>query len=216
MRYNILYIKLSCLILSYLILSFHVFSHPILSILLLSFLIMSSSFLTCHLSGKALSVVVAAGPFTTSLNLEYEPLRDLLMEALTSQPDVLILTGPFVDITQPLLKTGEIYLSAEDDEGRVTGSHSASYEMVFIEKVIRDCFSALYNSNPDLPTHIILVPSLLDAHHEFVYPQPAFGDRDEVQSEMFVEAFGVLKVPNSKNGDVRKRVHLLPNPCMFR
>lgn len=63
--------------------------------------------------------------------------------------------------------------------------HNASYEMVFIEKVIRDGLKSYFNSADDydgcLPTKVILVPSLLDAHHECVFPQPPFGDRDQVK-----------------------------------
>ena len=67
-----------------------------------------------------------------------------------------------------------------------------------------------------IPTNIVLVPSLLDGHHEFVFPQPPFGDRDRVTSNFFTEELGVLDVPFSKAGDIRRRVHLMPNPCMFR
>lgn len=164
--------------------------------------------------GKPLSIVMAAGPYTTSDNLDYEALKDLLLKALESQPDVLILTGPFVDVSQDILKSGDIQLkSYENDE--VVGMHSATYEMVFIECVIRDCIASMYLNNDRLATHIILVPSLHDAHHEFVFPQPPFGDRDEVQTKFYEEKFGILNIPHSKEGD-RKRVHLMPNPCMFR
>ena len=160
--------------------------------------------------GRPLSVIMAAGPFTTSDNLDYDPLKDLLLKALETQPDVLILTGPFVDVSQKILESGDIQLkSYENDE--VVGTHSATYEMVFIECVIRDCIASMYLNNDRLATHIILVPSLYDAHHEFVFPQPPFGDRDEVQTKFYDEKFGILNIPHTKEGD-RKRVHLMSNP----
>jgi DNA polymerase alpha subunit B len=170
---------------------------------------------TLYQGGKPLSVVVAAGPFTTADNLDYEPFEDLLGRVFQSKPDVLILTGPFVDVTQPLLASGDVTLQSED-----VPAHDASYEMVFVEKIIRDGIGALFNTAEErgvtLPTNIILVPSLSDGHHEMVFPQPPFGDRDRVESKFFEEPLGVLNIPFSKDDDIRKRVHLMPNPCMFR
>jgi DNA polymerase alpha subunit B len=180
-------------------------------------------------SGAPLNVITAAGPFTTSDNLDYAPLTDLLWKTLKSKPDVLILVGPFVDVRQPLLANGEVQLAnppLEDAEGnelpRGVGqdsTHGASYEMVFVEKIIRDGLQQFYNSDDEFgvsPTHIILVPSLYDAHHEFVFPQPPFGDRETVKTTYFEEDLGRLNVPFSDAKDPRKRVHFMPNPCMFR
>lgn len=56
----------------------------------------------CHVQGgSALSVMVAAGPFTTSDSLEYEPLEDLLRVVVARKPDVCVLAGPFVDANHP-------------------------------------------------------------------------------------------------------------------
>lgn len=51
--------------------------------------------------GKALSIFAAAGPFTTSDSLKYEPLNDLLGAVRAARPDVVVLMGPFVDAEHP-------------------------------------------------------------------------------------------------------------------
>ena len=174
--------------------------------------------------GVASNIFIAAGPFTTSENLSYEPLNDLLINILEKKPDVVILIGPFVDITQPHVASGDTELELLENE-EVVGTHIASYEMIFIEKFIRDGVQRFFNDEKEdgevvasklIATNIILIPSLLDAHHESVFPQPPFGDRDVVKTEFYEETFGVLNIPYSKDGDPRKRVHLLPNPCMFK
>ena len=167
------------------------------------------SYYSRFVTGKPLSVVIASGPFTTSENLDYAPFEDLLSEIVMMKPDVVILTGPFVDITQPILQSGEVEVFSEEE-----GLHQASYEMVFIEKINRDGLGKLYNTDDRLAAHIVLVPSLLDAHHEFVFPQPPFGDRDRVTTSSYKEDFGILNLPNSVGAN--KRVHCMPNPCMFR
>lgn len=48
-------------------------------------------------------VVVACGPFTTSSNLLYEPLTDFLTTLRDNPPHVLILLGPFLDASHPLV-----------------------------------------------------------------------------------------------------------------
>ena len=179
------------------------------------FLLLCFIFLFCYfLLGKAISVMMASGPFTTNTNLDYAPLRDLLNQVLTTKPDVLILMGPFVDISQPLIESGDVILIDTDDKGKVT-EVAASYEMAFVKRIMTDSLQLLFDTEKDLPTNIILVPSLLDAHHEFVFPQPPFGDRDRVQAEFLEEPLGILKVPFSEDNN-KKRVHLMPNPCMFR
>ena len=54
------------------------------------------------------SVVVAAGPFTSSEDLEYAPLGALLHYCAQPQqrPDLLLLVGPFVDAEHPLVRGG--------------------------------------------------------------------------------------------------------------
>jgi DNA polymerase alpha subunit B len=158
--------------------------------------------------GSGLHIVAAAGPFTTSDNLMYQPLQQLLAMCLhQTKPDVLILVGPFVDVNHPQLATGDIKLY--DDDG---SSHDASYEMVFVERIIRDLLNALENDTDNkLPAHIILIPSLNDAHHEYVFPQPPFGQRDLIPNKFFEEAIGEFKL-----NDPNKRIHFMPNPCMFR
>ncbi|RLN91290.1 hypothetical protein BBJ28_00025384, partial [Nothophytophthora sp. Chile5] len=66
-------------------------------------------------SGKPVRVLTACGPFTTTNNVDYLPLNDLLHIVVDQKPDVLIL--------------------------------------------------------------IVVVPSLRDAHHEYVYPQPPFNKK---------------------------------------
>lgn len=49
------------------------------------------------LEGGDLKIVVAAGPFTNSDNLAYEPLIELIKYAVDNEPDVIILVGPFLE-----------------------------------------------------------------------------------------------------------------------
>lgn len=50
-------------------------------------------------------MVVVAGPYTTSDNLLYEPLKDLVSYITTHKPHVVIMTGPFVDADHPKIRT---------------------------------------------------------------------------------------------------------------
>jgi DNA polymerase alpha subunit B len=81
---------------------------------------------TLYQNGKALTIVAAAGPFTTSDNLDYLPLSFLLSNMLSQMPDVIILIGPFVDVSQPLLTEGDVTLSQKNDNGMITEQHIAS------------------------------------------------------------------------------------------
>ncbi|EKX53416.1 DNA polymerase alpha subunit B, partial [Guillardia theta CCMP2712] len=55
------------------------------------------------LGGQPLSIVAASGPYTTSADLNYSPLDDLLEYVRKESPDVLVLCGPFVDYQHRLL-----------------------------------------------------------------------------------------------------------------
>jgi DNA polymerase alpha subunit B len=169
---------------------------------------------------KPLSVLVAAGPYTTSDNLDYHPLRQLLVNVYQTRPDVVIMLGPFVDIAHPMLSTGDIKL-LEDVENPEAGSHSASYHMVFVERVLRDGLQEMFGleEDSDIPisTNFIMIPSLNDAHHDFVFPQPPLNKtKPAIQSPFTEEKEGEIDVPYSNEKDPKRRVHMLPNPCMFR
>lgn len=174
---------------------------------------------TRYQGGKALSVMTAAGPFTEATNLDFEPLTDLLSKLLNEKPDVLVLLGPFVDSSQDCVSRGDTEIAEEDG----SGSSAPSYDVVFAKQVISNGINAIFRAAEEggepLHTHIVMVPSLLDAHHECVYPQPPFGSRNKEQRIKVPwqeEEIGFLNIDNSEDSDPAKRVHLMPNPCMFR
>nr|CAD7261058.1 unnamed protein product [Timema shepardi] len=101
-----------------------------------------------------LHMLVAAGPYTQTDTLTYEPLEDLLQHVKTNKPHVLILIGPFVDSTHPHI---------------VDGSFAETFES-FFEKTI----DGIMNTLKDVKCQVVIVPSWRDAHHHMIYPTPAF------------------------------------------
>ena len=64
--------------------------------------------LPCAAGPRGLSLVAAAGPFTTAEDLAYGPLKALLQHCQQQQPDVLLLMGPFVDADHPKIQDGQL------------------------------------------------------------------------------------------------------------
>lgn len=100
-----------------------------------------------------LSVVAVSGPYTTSDSLSYEPLADFLKQLQLHPPDVCFMFGPFVDTRMPLIQN----------------LADTTYKHHF-HKILEVITTAVEG----IPTQIVIVPSSRDAHHSFVYPQPAF------------------------------------------
>ncbi|XP_031125202.1 DNA polymerase alpha subunit B [Ipomoea triloba] len=104
-----------------------------------------------------LSLIVAAGPFTTTDNLFFEPLTELLAYARRKQPQLLVLLGPFIDSDHPEIKKATVH---------------KTFDEIFQEEIVgrlKDYVEYMGSS-----AQVILVPSIRDAHHDFVFPQPAF------------------------------------------
>lgn len=57
---------------------------------------------------------VSAGPYTQSDTLSYKPLEDLIALTVQQEPDVLILIGPLLDTSHPLLLNGSLAETFED------------------------------------------------------------------------------------------------------
>ncbi|XP_027334193.1 DNA polymerase alpha subunit B [Abrus precatorius] len=105
---------------------------------------------------RELSMIIAAGPFTTTDNLLFEPLVELLTYAKRRPPQLLVLLGPFVDADHPDIKNGTV---------------DRSFDEIFhfeIMKKLEDYVECM-GSAP----RVLLVPSIRDANHDFVFPQPA-------------------------------------------
>ncbi|XP_008792220.2 DNA polymerase alpha subunit B [Phoenix dactylifera] len=127
---------------------------------------------------RVLSLVIAAGPFTTTDNLLFEPLTELLAYASRRQLQLLILMGPFIDSEHPEIKKGTV--------GR-------SFDDIFHVEILRKLQD--YTDYMGSAAHVILVPSIRDAHHDFVFPQPAFD----------------IHLPE----DITRQITCVSNPCLF-
>lgn len=108
-------------------------------------------------ASRVLSMVIAAGPFTTTDNLLFEPFTELLAYASRKQPQLLILMGPFLDSEHPELKKGTVDRRFDD---------------IFLVEILRKLQDYAEYMGP--AARVILVPSTRDANHDFVFPQPAF------------------------------------------
>ncbi|PUU81486.1 DNA polymerase alpha subunit B N-terminal-domain-containing protein [Tuber borchii] len=114
-----------------------------------------------RLSAGGLNIVVASGPYTTDDNLHFEALSEICNKAAESCPDVLILTGPFIDADHPLIRTGDFDFD--------TWHHDRSpMEDLFCQRItpkIRRVQRSL----------VILVPSVRDIVSKHVsFPQEQF------------------------------------------
>ncbi|XP_052184323.1 uncharacterized protein LOC127796292 isoform X2 [Diospyros lotus] len=104
-----------------------------------------------------LSLIVAAGPFTTTDNLFFEPFTELLAYARRKQPQLLLILGPFIDSEHPEIKKGTVNRTFDD---------------IFRLEILGRLQD--YVEYMGSESRVILVPSIRDAHHDFVFPQPAF------------------------------------------
>lgn len=117
---------------------------------------------------RPLTILIAAGPYTTDQNLEFSSLHALLDNAVNSCADAVLLVGPFLDAEHPLIRTGDFdippHVSSNPDQATMTDlfRHHIS--------------STLQSFTSRLPTcSVILVPSLRDAHHRHaVWPQDKY------------------------------------------
>ncbi|KAH8148332.1 uncharacterized protein LAJ45_07433 [Morchella importuna] len=115
-----------------------------------------------RLAGAPLSVVVASGPYTTEDNLDFEALDELCERAARERPDVVILTGPFIDSEHPLVKVGDFELERE------RGTPIADLFRERVSAKIRKIDNSM----------VILVPAVTDAISPHVaYPQDAIKKR---------------------------------------
>lgn len=99
-----------------------------------------------------LQLVVAAGPYTLSDNILYEPLEELLRYVQKVKPNILVLLGPFVGKENiGLKKSGESYRS-------------------LFEKVVNVVMTKLKGTD----IKVVLVPSTKDIFNHIVFPSPSF------------------------------------------
>jgi len=177
--------------------------------------------------GKPLKIITTCGPYTTSDSMTFEPLLDLMHVVQADKPDVVILCGPFVDLKQELIQSGNTMLEVEEEDG---SKILVPYEMFFANKVAV-MMEDLFESDPDLQTQFVLVPSLDDANAEWVYPQAPFGDRLKGGGKSLklpgangleYGTLGLHHIETSAGGRTKKnntsesRVHLVSNPSTIQ
>jgi len=110
-----------------------------------------------------LSMLVAAGPFSTSDSDAYEPLVDFLGLVKEQRPKVFVLIGPFVDAKNELVS------NTNSQPNELT--HESHFEGVVHR--VRVCVDSLGGA-----TQCVMLPASRDVHHAFVYPQPPFAGFD--------------------------------------
>ncbi|KAL3906563.1 MAG: hypothetical protein SGILL_009220, partial [Bacillariaceae sp.] len=182
--------------------------------------------------GKPIKIITASGPFTTSQSMDYEPFIDLMHVVLDEQPDVVVLTGPFVDMRQSAVQSGNIKIDVGDEDS--PEELVVSFEAVFAQKISALIEEALMASDEDggegvgLPTQFVLVPAMEDATAKWVYPQPPLEDRlpkggkflDIPGADAFefgsMGLYRLQEIGGRNNGTASRRVHCLPNPCTFQ
>ncbi|KAN0029352.1 hypothetical protein ACTFIV_011243 [Dictyostelium citrinum] len=114
-----------------------------------------------------INVMVASGPFDLQKSIpDYTPLDDLCNAVSNKKPHILIIMGPFID------------------ESNI---HIKKYSETFNE-LFNNLMKKL-NDNIPSTTKVLIVPSLNDADHEYIFPQPPYVPSVNLNSN-------ILFVPN--------------------
>ncbi|KXT13932.1 hypothetical protein AC579_2387 [Pseudocercospora musae] len=131
---------------------------------------------------RPLSMLVASGPYTTETDLSFAPLYTLLEKAERERTDVLVLTGPFLDLEHPVIASG-------DFEDHLPSGAKIEPDQATLNDVFRVLISgAIQKLAQAVPTiTIIMVPSMRDAVSKHVswpqdrVPKPPLGLPRQVQ-----------------------------------
>ncbi|KAI9649140.1 DNA-directed DNA polymerase alpha subunit pol12 [Ciborinia camelliae] len=119
-----------------------------------------------------LNIIIGSGPFTADDNLDFEPLHAICSQAADTYADVLILTGPFLDIDHPLIASGDFDLPEEV----LSDPDSATMSAIF-KHLITPAFTQLTSTHPRIT--ILLIPSVKDAINKHAaWPQEPFPKKD--------------------------------------
>ncbi|UJO14278.1 DNA polymerase alpha subunit B [Fulvia fulva] len=116
---------------------------------------------------RPLSMLVGSGPYTTDTDLSFAPLYALLEKAESDRSDVLVLTGPFLDLEHPVVASG-------DFEPHLPSDAKIQPDQATILDVFRILISQpLQKLAQAVPTiTIVMVPSMRDAISKHVsWPQ---------------------------------------------
>ena len=100
-----------------------------------------------------LNIVVACGPFALVDELDYSPLQALLERINAMEPHVAILLGPFLDVRNKKVESGDVQTTYDDEFERIMNGLQTS-----INESIQ----------------VVIVPSWRDVHHQAVYPTGPF------------------------------------------
>ncbi|CAH2045616.1 unnamed protein product, partial [Iphiclides podalirius] len=114
-----------------------------------------------------LAMVTVAGPYTTSDNLAYEPLKDFINYVGTHKPHVVIMTGPFM----------------ECDHIKVNDHTMAETYKSFFDKLV-DSLGELNLTSPF--TKIYIASNYKDIFHINIYPTPPYSSRRKHPNIHFV------------------------------
>ncbi|EWC48169.1 hypothetical protein DRE_02273 [Drechslerella stenobrocha 248] len=117
-----------------------------------------------RLSLGNMNVFIAAGPYTTDDNLDFEGLIELVDKIVETCPDVVFLNGPFIDAEHPKVKLGDFPVDMDNFSGYVM-------EDLFKEKIT----SQLKRITKSL---VVMVPTTRDAvSRHLAFPQEALQRR---------------------------------------
>ncbi|KAM3455729.1 hypothetical protein MY3296_002147 [Beauveria thailandica] len=123
-----------------------------------------------------LSMLYAAGPYTADDNLDFEPLHALCAQAADTYADVLVLTGPFLDVDHPLVAAGDFDLPDEALGGSSGDADTATMTTVF-RYLVAPALARLVAAHPSVT--VILVPSVRDVLDKHVsWPQDTIPRRE--------------------------------------
>jgi len=140
-------------------------------------------------------IVAASGPFSMANDLDFSPLTYLLEHVLRTQPQICLLTGPFLDSTNTLIQGGGI-VSEETGEGM----DFVDVAEAVMFPILND-FLSKTRSNSVCQTQLVIVPSSDEAGFFFPTPQPSY------TSSIFCEGWTELE---------RAGAMLVENPCFLR
>jgi DNA polymerase alpha subunit B len=131
---------------------------------------------------RPLSLLLGSGPYTTDSDLSFAPLHALLTKAEEEKSDVLILTGPFLDLEHPLVASGDFepYLPSD---AKIEPDRATINDVFRI--LVSQPMQRLVQAVPTIT--IIMVPSVKDVISKHVswpqdrFPKPALGLPKQVQ-----------------------------------